>query len=102
MGFSLEAEAFPLFVVGVLLVVLAEVVFAVLMLRKEPRTWGAVIAHVVCMGIAFASLGWLIFGGRPAPDGGDLNGTGLLGFFGIFWCVGEVCMLRALRLALKR
>ena len=102
MGFSLEAEALPLFAGGVLLVVLMEVVFTALMLRKAPYTRGAMAAHVVCMAIAFLFLGYLIFGGRPAPDGEDYNGTGLLGFFGIFWCIGELCLLRALRLALKK
>ena len=102
MGFSLEAEALPLFVGGVLLVVLAEVVFAALMLRKTPCTRRPMAAHVVCMVLAFGFLGYLIFGGRPAPDGGSYNGTGILGFFGIFWCIGELCLLRALRLALKK
>ena len=102
MGFSLEAEALPLFAGGVLLVVLIEVVFTALMLRKAPHTKGTMAAHVVCMVIAFLFLGYLIFGGRPAPDGGAYNGTGILGFFGIFWCIGEICMLRVVWLALKK
>ena len=102
MDFSLEAEALPLFAAGVLLVVLVEATFTLLLLRKAPDARRPMAAHVVCMVIAFASLGYLIFGGRPAPDGGAYNGTGLLGFFGIFWSVGEICGLRAIRQALKR
>ena len=102
MGFSLEAEALSLFVGGVLLVALIEVIFVALMLRKSPHTRGPMAAHIVCMVIAFLFLGWLIFGGRPAPDGGAYNGTGLLGFFSIFWCAGELCLLRALWMSLKK
>ena len=101
MGFSLEAESLPLFAVGVLLVILIDVLFTALVLWKAPDARRPMVAHVVCLAIAFASLGYLIFGGRPAPDGGPLNGTGLLGFFGIFWFIGEICALRAVWLALK-
>jgi len=101
MGFSLEAESLPLFVIGVLLVLLIEVAFMALALRKSPDARRPMIAHVVFIVVAFASLGWLIFGGRPAPDGGTLNGTGLFAFFGIFWSIGEICLLRAVWLALQ-
>ena len=59
------------------------------------------LGHIVCILIAFLSLGYLLFGGREALDGGAVNGTGLLALFGIFWCAGEWCVLRGILGAVK-
>lgn len=101
MRISLEAEALPLFAGGVAVVVLAEVLLALLMLRRCPEAKRMLLGHIVCILIAFLSLGYLLFGGREAPDGGAVNGTGFLALFGIFWCAGEWCVLRALADARK-
>ena len=101
MRISLEAEALPLFAGGVALAALAEVIFVLVLLRKRPEAKRAAAGHVVCLLLAFLSLGYLLFGGRRAPDGGDINGTGLLVLFGIFWFAGEWCVLNALLGAMK-
>ena len=101
MKISLEAETFPLFAAGVLLVFLAELVFTVLMLRRHPAVRRAMMGHIVCILIAFFCLGFMLFIHRTTPDGGMHNSSGLLGLFGIFWFIGECCAVPAVSAALK-
>ena len=49
----LESEVLPLFFGGVVLVILFELIFSILVLRKAPEVKGAMIGHVVCLLIAF-------------------------------------------------
>ena len=93
---SLEAEVFPLFIGGVALVLLAELGTTLLFLRRRPGARRAMLGHLICVLLAFLCLGILIFSGRRAPDGGPLNGSGLFAMFGIFWCIGEICAVKAI------
>ena len=96
----MEAEVIPLFFGGVFLVVLFEVIFSILVLRKYPEVKRAMIGHVVCILIAFACLGLMLFGNNTLPDGGLVNQSGRFGLFGIFWFVGECCGIAAIKNAL--
>ena len=96
-----EAEVLPLFLGGVVLVILFELIFSILVLRKAPQVKGAMIGHVVCILIAFFCLGFLLFGAQTLPDGGSVNHSGKLALFGIFWLVGECCGIVAVMNALR-
>jgi hypothetical protein len=97
----LEAEVLPLFFGGVFLVVLFELIFSILVLRKAPRVKGAMIGHVVCILIAFSCLALLLFGTQALPDGGAVNHSGKVALFGIFWFIGECCGVAAVINALS-
>lgn len=101
MKISLEAECLPLFVAGVLLVVLAEGILAALFLKKDPGMQRKLLAHAVCLLAAFFCLGFLLFSRRMTPDGDVYNSSGLLSFFGLFWFAGECCAVSALLAARK-
>ena len=96
-----EAEVLPLFFGGVFLVILFEVIFSVLVLRKYPEVRRAMIGHVVCILFAFACLGLMLFGDPTLPDGGLVNQSGRFGLFGIFWFIGECCGVVAVMNALS-
>ena len=96
-----EAEVRFLFLGGVFLVILFEVIFSVLVLRKHPEVKKALIGHVVCLLIAFFCLGYLLFWPQILPDGGQANRSGQFALFGIFWFIGECCGVAAVMSALS-
>ena len=96
-----EAEVLPLFMGGVVLVILFEAIFSFLVLRKAPEVKTAMIGHVVCILIAFFCLGYMLFWPQVLPDGGTANRSGQFGLFGIFWFVGECCGVAAVMKALS-
>ena len=96
-----EAEVLPLFFGGVFLVVLFELIFSILVLRKAPEVKKAMIGHVVCILIAFFMLGYMLFWPQVLPDGGTANRSGQFGLFGIFWFIGECCGVAAVMNALS-
>lgn len=96
MKISLEAECFPLFAAGVLVLLAGEVLFALLALRRRPESRGPLLAHVLCVAVAFFCLGRMLFVPQPTPDGDVHNSSMLLAAFGVFWCLGECCGLWAL------
>ena len=89
----LESEVLPLFFGGAVLVILFELIFSILVLRKAPEVKGAMIGHVVCLLIAFFCLGYMLFWPQILPDG-------QFGLFGIFWFIGECCGVAAVFKAL--
>ena len=97
----LESEVLPLFFGGVVLVILFELIFSILVLRKAPEVKGAMIGHVVCLLIAFFCLGYMLFWPQVLPDGGLANRSGQFGLFGIFWFIGECCGVAAVMSALS-
>lgn len=96
MKISLEAECFPLFAAGVLVLLAGEVLFALLALRRRPESRGPLLAHVLCVAVAFFCLGRMLFVPQPTPDSDVHNSSMLLAAFGVFWCLGECCGLWAL------
>ena len=90
---ALEYETRYLFVIGVVLVLLLELVVMFRTLKKGSRKRMSLLGHVICVAIMFVCLGMLLFGEKTAPDGGLYNGSGLFGIFGIFWALSEVCLL---------
>ena len=95
-----EAEVRSLFLGGIVLVILFELIFSILVLRKAPEVKGAMIGHVVCLLIAFFCLGYMLFWPQVLPDGGTANRSGQFGLFGIFWFIGEGCGVVAVYKAL--
>ena len=71
-----EAEVLPLFLGGMVLVFVFEVIFSVLVLRKAPAVKRAMFGHVVCLLIAFFCLGYMLFWPQILPDGGQANRSG--------------------------
>ena len=92
----MEAEVSYLFIIGVAIVVITEAVLVAVLRKGEPKKSRALLCHALCILAAFACLGYLLFGIRVAPDGTPLNGSGLFAGFGIFWFVGEVCLVKYL------
>jgi hypothetical protein len=96
-----EAEVLPLFLGGMVLVFVFEVIFSVLVLRKAPAVKRAMFGHVVCLLIAFFCLGYMLFWPQILPDGGQANRSGQFALFGIFWFIGECCGVAAVMSALS-
>ena len=96
-----EAEALPLFLGGMVLVFVFEVIFSVLVLRKAPAVKRAIFGHVVCLLIAFFCLGYMLFWPQILPDGGTADRSGQFTLFGIFWFIGECCGVAAVINALS-
>ena len=96
-----EAEVLPLFLGGMVLVIVFEVIFSVLVLRKAPEVKRAMLGHVVCLLIAFFCLGYMLFWPQILPDGGQANRSGQFALFGIFWFIGECCGVAAVMSALS-
>ena len=96
-----ESEVQSLFLGGVLLVIVFEVIFSVLVLRKAPEVKRAMLGHVVCLLIAFFCLGYMLFWPQILPDGGQANRSGQFALFGIFWFIGECCGVAAVMSALS-
>jgi hypothetical protein len=96
-----EAEVQSLFLGGVVLVILFELIFSILVLRKAPGVKKAMIGHVVCLLIAFFCLGYMLFWPQILPDGGTADRSGQFALFGIFWFIGECCGVAAVMNALS-
>ena len=96
-----EAEVQSLFLGGVVLVILFELIFSILVLRKAPGVKKAMIGHVVCLLIAFFCLGYMLFWPQILPDGGTADRSGQFALFGIFWFIGECCGVAAVMSALS-
>jgi hypothetical protein len=96
-----EAEVQSLFLGGVVLVILFELIFSILVLRKAPGVKKAMIGHVVCLLIAFFCLGYMLFWPQILPDGGTADRSGQFALFGIFWFIGECCGVAAVMKALS-
>ena len=97
----MEAEVLPLFFGCAFLVILFEVIFSILVLRKASEVKRAMIGHVVCILIAFFCLGFMFFGPQIQPDGVSVNHSGQFALFGVFWFFGEYCSLAAVMKALS-
>lgn len=92
----MESEVLPLFLGGVSLVLLFELFFSLLILRRYRVVRRAMIAHVVCILVAFVCLGLIFFGPNTLPDGGSYDQSGRFALFGIAWFVGECCVIGAM------
>ncbi len=89
MKISLEAETFPLFITGIVLVLLAEFVISLLCFRKKPDTRRAMLGRIFCLAVSFSCLGTTLFWRRFTPDGDVFDSSVLFALFGIFWFLSE-------------
>lgn len=93
----LEAECFPLFAGGVALVLAAELLVGLLLLRRRPGLRGALLGHLICLAIAFLCLGKLIF--APADNSAGMASemnSPIFALFGVFWFLSEVFVVGGL------
>ena len=91
---SMEFEAVILFVIGVAVVLLSEIILGVVF-RKTPGIGKAILGHVVCLLLASVCIVYM-FNAPKAPDGGSYNGSGLLAITGLLWFAAEYILIRAL------
>lgn len=91
---SIEAEVRIMFVVGVVVVLAAELVIGAVF-RKTPSIRKAMLGHAVCLLLVFAC-GFYMFNAPKTPDGGLYNGSGLLAITGVLWFTAEYILIRAL------
>ncbi len=102
MKVALESEVLPLFLAGVLLVVLVELIFSMLVLRRRTAGRRMMVGHVICLLISCFCLGFLLFIPRPTSDGDVRNGSGLFALFGISWALSEIFVLSAVSAVMVR
>ena len=97
---AFESEVIPLFIGGVTLVTLIELIAGCIMLRGEKENRELFLGHVASMAIAMVFLIRCIFGGRLGIDVTKAYGDAApfnsvnLGLFGICWFI-SVCFLLA-------
>ena len=96
---SMDFEAVILFVIGVVIVLVSEIILGIFS-RKTPGLGKALLGHAVCLLLAFACV-FYMFNAPKAPDGGSYNGSGLLALTGILWFAAEYILIRALTLKHK-
>lgn len=102
---SFEAEVFPLFIGGVCVVTILELVFGCILLRGQKKALGCLVGHAVSMAVAMVFLIQCIFTNRlnPGPDYyATANNSVNIGMFGIFWAVSVCFALGLARAAAKK
>ncbi len=95
MKISLEAETLPLFITGIVLVLLAEFILSLLCLRNRPDTRRAMLGRMFCLAVSFSCLGAMLFWRRFTPDGDVFDSSVLFALFGIFWVLSECLAVSA-------
>ena len=91
---SMEFEAVILFVIGVVVVLVSEIILGVVF-RKAPNIGKAMLGHAVCLLLAFTCIVYMS-NAPKTPDGGSYNGSGLLAITGLLWFAAEYILIRAL------
>ena len=91
---SMEFEAVILFVIGVVVGLVSEIILGVVF-RKAPNIGKAMLGHAVCLLLAFTCIVYMS-NAPKAPDGGSYNGSGLLAITGLLWFAAEYILIRAL------
>ena len=91
---SMEYEAVILFVVGVAVVLLSEIVIGIVC-RKTSGIGKSLLGHAICLVLTFACIIY-IANAPTAPDGGSYNGSVLLAITGLLWFAAEAILIRAL------
>lgn len=90
---SIEYEARILFVVGVTVVLAAELVIGIVFRKTE--ICKSLVGHTLCLLLAFACVFYMV-NAPKAPDGVPYNGSGLLAIVGLLWFAAEYILIRAL------
>jgi len=92
---SLEAETLPLFITGIIPVLLAEFVIFLLCFRKRPDTRRTMLGRMFFLAVSFSCLGTMLFWRRFTPDGDVFDSSVLFALFGIFWFFSEYLAISA-------
>ena len=94
---SFEAEVIPLFIGGVSIVSILELVIGCILLRRQKKALLCLIGHALSMGTAMVYLIRCIFGNRFGSIHfiESISNSVSIGLFGVFWSV-SVCFLLAM------
>lgn len=101
---SFEAEVIPLFIGGVIVVSILELILGCLYLKEQKRARSLLIGHVVSMALAFAFLvrsifaNWLQVEFEIASISNSVN----IGLFGLLWMISVLCVLAMIRECIKK
>ena len=101
---SFEAEVIPLFIGGVLVVSIMELIVGCVFLKDKKVARKKFILHVITMLIAFAFLvrsmfaNWLNIKYNIASISNSVN----IGLFGILWCISVTCVVSCIQECLNR
>lgn len=101
---SFEAEVIPLFIGGVSVVTVFELIVGGILLKRQKKALGCLMGHAVTMAVAMVFLIRCIFGGRLGieviPGIASIDNSVNIAMFGIFWAV-SVCFALAMVWASK-
>jgi len=86
---SFEAEVIPLFIGGVSVISILELVFGCIVLQKQKKARNRLVGHAVCMAIAQVFLIRCIFANRLDIEVGieSIFNSVNVGLFGVFWAI---------------
>ena len=100
----LESEVVPLFIVGVCIVTLLELIAGCMLLKNQKKTRTHLIAHAISMAIAMVFLIRCLFGKRLGITYGDSSAFNSvnIALFGIFWAISVVFLLLIISSKIKQ
>lgn len=88
-----EAEVGPLFLCGISVVSILELVVGCIMLKDLKKVRARLIGHAVSMGIAMAFLIRLFINSRKVDLIQSISNSANLGLFGVAWAISVVFLL---------
>jgi len=91
----MEAEVFPLMIVGVLVVTALELFVGMNLLRGEKAARKKLLGHAIWMLVAFFFLFRCVFGSRMSVEAAipSISNSASLGLFGICWAISVACVV---------
>ena len=104
---SFEAEVIPLFLAGISIFTVLELVVGCIMLKGRKKARNCLVGHAVSMAAAFFFLVRCIFGNRfgkwvdVQPGIASISNSVNIAWFGIFWALSVVLLLACLWGAIK-
>ncbi|WP_295579071.1 hypothetical protein [uncultured Oscillibacter sp.] len=100
---SMEAEVFPLMLLGVVAVTVAEVLCGKRMLAQRPRAFSRLMAHAATMLVAFFFLFRSAFPTRMEVESviPSVSASAGMGLFGLFWAASVACLISLVMELLK-
>jgi len=92
---SFEAEVIPLFIGGISIVSILELIVGCIMLRKLQKARNSLICHAVSMFIAFVFLIRSIFANWLNANVGikSISNSVNIGLLGVFWAISVFALL---------
>ncbi len=100
---SMEAEVFPLMLLGVVGVTVVEVLCGKWLLSQRPRAFSRLMAHAATMLVAFFFLFRIAFPTRMGAESmiPSISNSVGMGLFGLFWAASVACLISLVMELLK-